>query len=127
MWHGAAVLYQRISELEAELSSSKAYKSSRRSGSRKVVLQDQPVESMRPGTAAGGLFQHASATPLRPGTADTTGRTRGFESQRPSTSLGGSHDAGAASNREERAARMGSQILRLGATRDEDEFDQAFR
>lgn len=124
-----AVLYQRISELEAELNSSKSSRS-RRSGTRKVVLHDQPVESMRPGTAAGGLIQHASANGglFRPGTADTTGGSRGFEQQRPSTSLGGgSYDAAAASNREARAQRMGAQVLRLGANSDEDEFEQAFR
>ena len=121
------MLYQRIAQLEAELDSSKISKSNRRSGNRKVVLQDQPVESMRPGTAAGGLIQHASTAFSRPGTADTSGRTRDLERQRPSTSSAGSRDAGAASNREERAARMGAQILRLGANHDEDEFEQAFR
>ena len=132
MWHNAAVLYQRISELEAELNSGKWSKSNRRSATRKVVLQDQPVEAMRPGTAAAGLIQHCSVTPglFRPGTADLAAGTRGSERQYPATSLGGSSsDAGAASNRAERAQRMmGAQVLRLGTNGGEDdEFEQAFR
>lgn len=83
---------------------------------------------MRPGTAAGGLIQHASANAalVRPTTADTMG-TRALERQRPSTSLGGSsHDGGATSIREARVQRMGAQVLRLGENGGEDEFEQAF-
>ena len=120
MWRGAAVLYKRISELEAELNSGKWSKSNRRSGTRKVILQDQPVESMRPGTAAGGLIQpcSANASHFRPGTADLAEGTRGT-----------SYDAGGVSSRAERAQRMvGAQVLRVGANGGEDEeFEQAFR
>ena len=103
-----AVLYQRIAELEAELNSNRSSKSHRRGGNRKVVLQDQPVESMRPGTAAGGLI-------ARPGTSGglsggaAGGGGGGFDQQqRPATSLSGpGAGAGAIMSREARAARMG--------------------
>lgn len=105
-----ASLLQRLEMLETELANRGSSK--RRGGTRRVKLQDQPVES-RPGTA--NLLR--TGGDARPG---TSGGLRGGGHARPSTSAVSSAHA----HREERAGKMhGAQVLRIGEDGEEDEFE----
>ena len=105
-----ASLLQRLEMLETELANRGSSK--RRGGTRRVKLQDQPVES-RPGTA--NLLR--TGGDARPG---TSGGLRGGGHARPSTSAVSSAHA----HREERAGKMhGAQVLRIGEPGEEDEFE----